>query len=99
MKTKCIFILALVALASCKTTGVSKTVASKQEPLKVGDFAQPTLNKDTLYLLESDPLAIQTHQIWLSDTVEKFKPAIVFVNQQEMMCIKKRCNDKSKEIN
>ena len=100
MKSIGIFILTALTLASCKTTNVSKCPAiSFTGRAQVGEFAQPTANLDTLYLLEKDPMAIQTFKIWAEDTVEKVKPAIIFVSSDQMTCIKKRCNGQIKEIN
>lgn len=89
-----------MALAGCKTTNVSKCPAiANLESAPVGSFAQPTPKKDTLFLLEKDPMAIQTFRIWEQDTLEKVKPAIIFVSSDQMNCIKKRCNGQIKEIN
>jgi hypothetical protein len=98
MKFKAIILVSVLALASCKTTSVSKCPAIVQEEPKCAHFAQATPSKDTLYLLEKDPMAIITHEIWSEDTA-KVKPAIIFVSNEQMTCIKKRCNGQIKEIN
>lgn len=99
MKYITILALALLALGSCKTANVSKCPSiSQREPVEVGAFAQPTPNKDTLYLLEKDPMALLTQRIWSEDT-SMVKPAIIVVSSQQMVCIKQRCNGQIKENN
>ena len=98
MKSIGIFILTALTLASCKTTNVSKCPAVTSSSVTFGAFAQATPNRDTLYLLEKDPMTLITKKVWDQDTT-MVKPAIILVSSQEMDCIKKRCNGQIKELN
>jgi cell division protein FtsW (lipid II flippase) len=96
---KLIILVSVFALFACKTTsGISgdepkKRIAPTFQP-QYADFAQPTDSKDTLYLLSESTMAIMTKQLWDNDTVTKNKPVILLVNENDMICIKKRCNGK-----
>lgn len=90
MKTISIALLALLVLGSCKTSNVPHRESVAYE-VHYASFAQPTPKRDTLYLLANDPVTVTIRQIW--DTV-KVKPAIILVTNEEMLCIKKRCNEK-----
>lgn len=98
MKSIGIFILTILALVSCKTANVSKCPAVTSSSVTFGTFAQATPNRDTLYLLEKDPMTIITKKVWDQDTT-MVKPAIILVSGQEMDCIKKRCNGQNKTFN
>lgn len=97
MKSIGIFILIIVTLGSCRTSNVSKC-PSVAATATYGTFAQATPNRDTLYLVEKDPMALITKKVWDEDT-SMVKPAIILVSSQEMDCIKKRCNGQIKELN
>ena len=60
-----------------------------------GGFAQPSSNKDTLYLLSGDPVSYKIDSIWKIDTARK-KPAIVFVSLDVMESIKKKYGEDTK---
>ena len=98
MKSIGIFIPTVLAFASCKTADVSKCPDVTSSPATFGSFAQATPNRDTLYLLEKDPMTIITKKVWDQDTT-MVKPAIILVSGQEMDCIKKRCNGQNKTFN
>jgi hypothetical protein len=56
---------------------------------EMGKFAQVNSKKDTLFLLENDPLTKLTFKIWKSDsTWNGQNPTIVFVNTKAMEEIK-----------
>lgn len=94
-KIQITFLLALLVLASCKT--VSGPVSKHREAPDTdfsptyAYFAQPTQARDTLFLLEDDPMSKVTYGAWSCDTITK-RPVIIFVQEKDMLCIKKRCN-------
>lgn len=56
---------------------------------EMGNFAQVNSKKDTLFLLEKDPLTKITFNIWKSDsTWNGQNPTIIFVKTEEMEEIK-----------
>jgi hypothetical protein len=56
---------------------------------EMGNFAHVTPKKDTLFLLENDPLTKLTFNVWKSDsTWNGQNPTIVFVNREDMEAIK-----------
>lgn len=96
MKNKITILSLALALASCKTTsgpvGQASTEKHREFPEpKFADFAQPTPQKDTLYLLENDVMSNITAKLWESDTTA---PKIIWVSKDKMICIKNRCKDK-----
>lgn len=96
---KIIILVSVLALFACKTTsGVSsdepkKRIAPTFQP-QYADFAQPTESRDTLYLLSENKMSLVTKQLWDNDTVTKNKPVILMINENDMICVKKRCNGK-----
>ena len=66
---------------------------------EMGNFAQVNSKKDTLFLLENDPLTKLTFKIWKSDsTWNGQNPTIVFVNMKAMEEIKFAYFRKSNEF-
>jgi len=62
------------------------------------EWAQPSLELDTLYLVAQEPMAVYLAQIWEMDTLTQAKPVIHMIGPDEMKRIKKRINGKiSKE--
>ena len=93
MKKIILGVLMLGALiTSCQMTNVPH-----RESIQYADFAQPTPKRDTLYLVESDPITSTITKIWATDTVTKVKPAIILVSSEQMLCIKQRCNEQVKK--
>ncbi len=71
----------IIALLTIPTFVYSQT--------EMGNFAHVTNKKDTLFLLENDPLTKLTFNIWKSDsTWNGQNPTIVFVNHECMEEIK-----------
>lgn len=71
----------IIALLTIPTFVYSQT--------EMGNFAHVTNKKDTLFLLENDPLTKLTFNIWKSDsTWNGQNPTIVFVNHAYMEEIK-----------
>ena len=69
----------IIALLALPILGYSQT----------GNFAQVNSTKDTLFLLENDPLTLLTFSIWKGDsTWTGQNPTIVFVKAKEMELIK-----------
>ena len=102
MKSKIIIVLFVLALSACKTAsgpvGQRSTERHREFPrTEFAEFAQPTSQRDTLYLIEGDGMSNLTIKIWndttFKDTI-KVKPKIVMVTKEEMICIKTRCNKK-----
>lgn len=102
MKNKIILLFLVLALSACKTTSGPVVQESTERHRKFpvnnfADFAQPTAQRDTLYLIEGDGMSNLTIKIWndttFKDTI-KVKPKIVMVTKEQMICIKTRCNKK-----
>jgi hypothetical protein len=95
MKNKLLLLGTLIVLTSaCQ---VSNVPVARIAP-NYAEFAQATNTKDTLYLVTDDPMAKIIKKIWDEDTVYRGeKPEIIFVPQDEMVCIKERCNEQSKK--
>ena len=55
------------------------------------DCAQPTKSRDTLYLLENDPLSKTTFNVWKNDpTWNGTCPTIIWVNQIQLTALKNK---------
>ena len=93
MKKTLIALSLLLFLASCKMSNVPHREAVAYE-IQYAPFAQPTPKRDTLYLLVNDPISLTIKNIWSADSI-KVKPEIIMVTNEEMLCIKKRCNGQS----
>ena len=91
MKKTLIALSLLLSLGSCKTFQSNHRDALTYEEVKYAPFAQPTPKRDTLYLLAGDPISLTITKIWSADTI-KVKPEIIMVTNEQMLCIKKRCN-------
>lgn len=95
MKNKITILSLALALASCKTTSgpVGQTTERHREfpEPSFAEFAQPTPQRDTLYLIKGEAMSTLTAKIWESDT-SKSKPEIIMVTREDMICIKTRCN-------
>jgi len=99
MKSKIIILSFVLALSACKTAsgpvGQRSTERHREFPeSSFADFAQPTTQRDTLYLVLGDAMSNLTVKIW-NDTIFKDTikaPKIVMVTREEMICIKTRCN-------
>jgi hypothetical protein len=67
-----------------------KSVAETFEA-SYGDFAQPTPDRDTLYLLENHSMSKITYDLWKNDsTWNECNPCIRFVSFREMEKLKCR---------
>jgi hypothetical protein len=101
MKSKIIIIFFALALTACKTTsGPVGQVSTRRhrefpEP-SFAEFAQPTNQRDTLYLVKGDSMSILTAKIWESDDTTRVRPKIIMVTKEDMVCIKNRCNKTNK---
>ena len=98
MKNKITILSLALALASCKTTSGPVDQASTEKhrefpETRFAEFAQPTPQKDTLYLIKDEEISKIIDRIWKLDTI-KVKPEIVMVTKDDMICIKARCNKK-----
>jgi len=96
MKNKITILSLALALASCKTTSGPVDQASMKKhrefpETRFAEFAQPTPQKDTLYLIKDEEISKIIDRIWKLDTI-KVKPEIVMVTKDDMICIKARCN-------
>jgi len=97
MKNQIILLFLALAISACKTTsgpvGQASTEKHREFPEpSFAEFAQPTRQRDTLYLIDGDIMSRLTARIWELDTT-KTKPEIVMVSRDNMICIKKRCNE------
>ena len=98
MKNQIIFLFLALAISACKTTsgpvGQASTERHREFPeSSFAEFAQPTQQRDTLYLIDGDAMSRLTAKIWESDTI-KVRPEIIMVTKENMICIKNRCNKK-----
>jgi hypothetical protein len=98
MKNQIIFLFLALAISACKTTsgpvGQASTERHREFPEpSFAEFAQPTQQRDTLYLIDGDAMSRLTAKIWESDTI-KVRPEIIMVTKENMICIKNRCNKK-----
>ena len=91
------FCIIFIILNSYKINNMKKTliIALLALPIlsysqtEMGNFAQVNSKKDTLFLLENDPLTKVTFSIWKSDsTWNGQNPTIVFVKEKEMKDLK-----------
>lgn len=100
MKKTLIALFAVLALTACKTASVPATASKHREAPEMkftpqyAYFAQPTPDRDTLYLLKNDNMANVTYNAWQVDSIVR-KPAIVFVSEEGMKTIKRRFNGQS----
>ena len=97
MKNQITLLFLVLAITACKTTsgpaGQRSTEKHREFPEpRFAEFAQPTQQRDTLYLIDGDAMSRLTARIWESDS-SKTKPKIVMVSRDNMICIKKRCNE------
>ena len=54
-----------------------------------GEFVQPSINKDTLYLLKNNEVARTVYNVWLSDTSwDGRNPILKWVDKRQMKVIK-----------
>jgi len=64
-------------------------VSVNSDTLGYGGFAQPTENRDTLYLLKNNEPAKLAFAIWKNDPLWSGKnPVIIFVSTKKMVVIK-----------
>ena len=99
MKNKITPLFLVLAISACKTAsgpvGQRSTERHREFPrTEFAEFAQPTSQRDTLYLIEGDGMSNLTVKIW-NDTIFKDTikaPKIVMVTKEKMICIKNRCN-------
>ena len=101
MKSKIIIISFALAISACKTTsgpvGQHPTERHREFPEpSFAEFAQPTNQRDTLYLVKDDSMSILTAKIWESDDTTRVRPKIIMVTKEDMVCIKNRCNKTNK---
>ena len=99
MKNKITLLFLVLAISACKTAsgpvGQRSTERHREfTESSFADFAQPTAQRDTLYLIEGDGMSNLTVKIWkdtlFKDTIKA--PKIVMVTKEKMICIKNRCN-------
>jgi len=97
MKNQITLLCLVLVLSACKTTSGPAGQPTKRHREFPGnnfaEFAQPTQQRDTLYLIDGDAMSSLTAKIWELDTI-KVKPEIVMVTKEQMICIKTRCNKK-----
>lgn len=97
MKNQITLLCLVLVLSACKTTSGPAGQTTKRHREFPGnnfaEFAQPTQQRDTLYLIDGDAMSSLTAKIWELDTI-KVKPKIVMVTKEQMICIKTRCNKK-----
>jgi hypothetical protein len=78
-------LLIILAVTSCTAVQTTNTKADFSE------FAQATNQKDTLYLVNNEPVSHIIKKVWDSEQIPH-KPQIIFVDSSEMTLIKKRLN-------
>ena len=98
MKNQITLLFLALAISACKTTsgpvGQASTERHREFPeSRFAEYAQPTQQRDTLYLIDGDAMSRLTAKIWESDTI-KVRPEIIMVTKENMICIKNRCNKK-----
>ena len=96
MKNQIIFLFLALAISACKTTsgpaGQTSTERHREFPEpSFAEFAQPTRQRDTLYLIKGETMSTLTARIWELDSTDE-KPKIIMVTKEDMICIKTRCN-------
>jgi hypothetical protein len=79
---------ALIPIALLATSCVATQPKVTSTP-PFAEFAQATPQKDTLYLIQSEPGSQVIKRVWDLQPVQP-KPQIIFVDSSEMATIKKR---------
>ena len=100
-------LLGLILLATFPTLCPAQTTKSRpvrettprMREFNFAEWAQPTLELDTLYLLKNDTMSRYLAYLWEKDksTPEEQKPVICMVSRSEMEGIKKRIYGKVKQ--
>ena len=96
MKNQITLLFLALAISACKTTsgpvGQASTERHREFPEpSFAEFAQPTQQRDTLYLIKGETMSTLTARIWELDSTDA-KPKIIMVTKEDMICIKTRCN-------
>lgn len=78
----------ILALALLATSCVAPQPKSLLTP-PFAEFAQATPQKDTLYLVQSEPGSQVIKRVWDLEPVQP-KPQIIFVDSSQMATIKRR---------